>query len=58
MVKVEHCLVFTVFAKECDVFAEVHILEVIGDKTPIATLDAFAEFVQNFFFRMIVHKMN
>ena len=52
----EHRLVFAVLAKEGDVLAEVHVFEVIGDKTPVATLDAFAECLQNFFFAVIVHK--
>ena len=43
----EHRLVLTVLAKERHVFAEVHILEVICDKTAIATLNAFAEVVEN-----------
>ncbi len=46
-VKVEHRVVFAVFAEECDVFAEVHVFEVIGDKAAVATLDALAEFVEN-----------
>lgn len=43
----EHRLIFTVIAKECDVFAEVHILEVIGDKASVATLDALAKIFQD-----------
>jgi hypothetical protein len=39
----EHRLVFAVVAKERDVFAEIHVFEVIGDKTSVATLYAFAE---------------
>jgi hypothetical protein len=33
-----------VFAKESYIFAEIHIFEMIGDKTAVATLDALAEF--------------
>ena len=43
VVKMEHRLVLTVLAKECDVFAEIHVFEMIRDKTAVATLDAFAE---------------
>ena len=39
----EHCLVFTVFAKERDIFAEIHILEMISNETAITALDAFAK---------------
>ncbi len=38
------------FAKERDVLAEVHVFEMIGDKAAVATLDAFAEFVENVIF--------
>ena len=43
VVKMEHRLVLAVLAKECNVFAEIHIFKVIGDKTAVAALDAFAE---------------
>ena len=46
----EHRLVFAVVAKERDIFAEIHIFEVIGNKTAVTTLDAFAKIVQNFVF--------
>ncbi len=39
----KHRLILTVVAKERDVFSEVHILEMVGDETAVATLDAFAE---------------
>lgn len=52
----EHRLVFTMFAEERDVFAEVHVFEMIGDKTAVATLDAFAKFLQDLFFAVVVHK--
>lgn len=55
LVKMEHRLVFAVVAKKGDIFAEIHILEVIGDKAAVATLDAFAKILQNFFFRVIFH---
>lgn len=56
-VKVEHRVVLAVFAEESYVFAEVHIFEVIGNKAAVATLNAFAKFVQNFVFAVIVHKL-
>lgn len=43
----EHSLVLTVLAEECDVLAEVHVFQMIGDKTAVAALDALAEFVEN-----------
>ena len=45
IVEVEHRLVLAVLTKECHVLAEVHILEVIRDKTSVAALDALAEFL-------------
>lgn len=43
----EHRLVFAVVAKERYVFAEVHILEVIGDKATVTTLNAFAKIFEH-----------
>jgi len=43
IVKMEHRLVFAVFAKEGHVLAEVHIFEVVSDKATIATLYSLAE---------------
>jgi hypothetical protein len=45
VVKVEHRLVLAVLAKESDIFAKVHILEVIRDKTSVAALNALSEFI-------------
>ncbi len=42
-VEVKHRVVFAVFAKEGDVLAEVHILEVISDKAAVATLNSLAK---------------
>jgi hypothetical protein len=47
LVEVEHCVVLAVFAKEGHVLAEVHILEMVCDKTAIAALDALGELLQN-----------
>ena len=48
MVEVKHALVLAVFAEERDILAEIHVLEVICDKAAIATLDALAEFCEEF----------
>ena len=48
VVKMEHCVVFAVLAKKCDILAEVHIFEVIRNKTAVATLDALAELEKGF----------
>lgn len=45
----EHRLVLTVLAEEGDVVPEIHVLEVIGNKTAIAPLNAFAEFGDDVF---------
>ena len=44
LIEVKHALVLAVFAKERDVLAEVHVLEVISDKTSVAALYAFTKF--------------
>ena len=43
VVKMEHRLVLTVLAKERDILAEIHVLEMISNKTAVAALDALAE---------------
>lgn len=43
LIEVEHGFVFAVFAKESHILADVHVLEMVCDKTPVATLNAFAE---------------
>ena len=53
----EHRLVFAVVAKERDVFAEIHVFEVIGDKAAVATLYAFAKIMQNFVFCVAFHSV-
>lgn len=50
VIKMEHRLVLAVITKECDIFTEIHILEVICDKTAVATLDAFTKFFKNVLF--------
>jgi hypothetical protein len=52
---VEHRLVFAVFAKEGRVFAEVHILQVIRDKTPVTSLDPFSEVGHGLIARLLAH---
>lgn len=39
----EHRLVLAVFAEEGDIFAEIHILEVVRDKAAVATLNSLSE---------------
>lgn len=48
VVEVEHCVVLAVLAEERDVLSEIHVLEVIGDETAIAALDALTEFGEDF----------
>ncbi len=48
ILKVKHRFVFAVIAKKRNVFAEIHILQMIRDETAVAALNAFAEFLQNF----------
>ena len=47
LVKMKHGVVFTVFAKESDVFAKVHVFEVIGYKAAVTSLYTLAEFTKN-----------
>lgn len=51
----KHRIVFTMLAKISYVFAEIHIFQVIRDKTAVATLNAFAEFFYNFFRCVFAH---
>ena len=54
----EHRIVLTVFAKKGNVLAEIHVLEVIGDKASIASLNALSEYF-NYIFRLaVVHFCN
>lgn len=39
----KHSIVLAVLAVKCDVLAEIHILEVIGDKTAVTSLYPLAE---------------
>lgn len=41
-VKVKHRFVPTVFAEISDIFAQIHILQMIRNKTAVATLNALA----------------
>jgi hypothetical protein len=49
VVEVEHVLVLAMFAKERHLFAEIHVLEMVGDKAAVAALNALAEFLKYFF---------
>ena len=53
----EHRLVLAVIAEKRDVLAEIHILEMIGDKASVTTLYALAEFLLDFFFTVIIHRL-
>ena len=44
LIKMEHRVVLAVLAKESDVLTQVHVLEVIGNKTAVAALYTLAEF--------------
>jgi hypothetical protein len=43
IVEVEHALVLTGLAKERGVLAQIHIFQMIGNKTPVTALDPFSE---------------
>jgi hypothetical protein len=49
LLKMEHRIVFAVFAKESHFVTEIHILQMVCDETPVASLYPFAELLQNFF---------
>lgn len=51
LVKMEHRLVLTMLAKKRDVFAQIHILQIIRNVTTIAALHALAEFLYYFLVR-------
>ena len=48
-VEVEHPFVLAVFAIERYIFAEIHVLQMIGDKAAVAALNTPAKFVEYFF---------
>ena len=54
-VKVKHRIVLTMLAKISYIFAEIHIFQVICNITTIATLDALAVNLQNFFLWFFTH---
>ena len=47
IVKVEHRLVVAMLAIERHVFAEVHIFQMIGDKTAVTPLDPFGKNIRD-----------
>lgn len=57
-VKVKHRFVPTVFAEVCDIFAQIHILQMIRNKTTVATLNALAVNLHQFIFFVRVHRFN
>lgn len=52
-VEMEHRLIVAVFAEKGNVLAEIHVLQVIGDKTAIAALHALAEIFDGYL--MVLH---
>jgi hypothetical protein len=54
-VKVKHRLVPTVFAEISDIFAQIHILQMIRNKTAVATLNALAVNLHQFIFFVLFH---
>ncbi len=48
IIEVEHRFVLTMLAKERDILAEIHILEMVRDKTPITPLYPLAKLLQDF----------
>lgn len=47
-VEMEHRLVFAVFAKECYIFAEIHVFQMICNETPVTSLNTLSKFIQRF----------
>jgi hypothetical protein len=47
--EMEHRIVLTVLAKKGYILAKIHILQVVGDEAPIATLHPLAELLQYLF---------
>lgn len=45
-VEMEHRFVFTVLAKESYVFAKIHVFQMIGDETSVASLNTLSKFAQ------------
>lgn len=49
LIEVKHVLALAVFAEESDILTQIHVFEVIRDKTSVAALDTLAEFRQELF---------
>jgi hypothetical protein len=49
LLKMEHRIVLAVVAKECYVFAEIHVFQMVSDEAAVASLHPFAELLQNYF---------
>src|SRR5690606_5335833 len=54
IVKVEHRVVLAMFTKERRVLAQIHILQMIGDKAAVAALNTLAELRDQFVRRPLV----
>lgn len=54
----EHRIVLAVFAKERNIFTEIHVLKVVSDKASVAPLNALAEHLDHIFRVDIVHFCN
>jgi len=54
-VEMEHRIVLAMFTEKGNILAEIHVLEMVGDKTPVTPLNSFAEFA-NDFGRWFAHK--
>lgn len=55
IVEMEHRFVLTVFAKKGHVLAEVHVLEMVCDETPVTSLNPLAELFYYFLVLCCVH---
>jgi hypothetical protein len=55
IVEVEHGVILAVFAEERNVFAKVHVLQMIRNEAPVTALYAFGENSQNFRICICIH---
>jgi hypothetical protein len=55
IIEVEHGVILAVFAKERNVFAKVHVLQMVCNEAPVAALNAFGENPQNFRICICIH---
>ncbi|PYS88931.1 MAG: hypothetical protein DMF62_08440 [Acidobacteria bacterium] len=56
-IEMEHRVILAMLTEKGNVFTEIHVLEMVRDKTPVTPLNSFAEFAY-YLGRWFAHKCN